>query len=170
MSILVRNVQKADIPAVVRLKIDGWKSAYKDIIDDDFLNGLDDSFNVQVARMEGDYNSGGFVVAESENEVVGFCRYAFDNHFSPDQDGVDCELLAIYVKPDLKYLGIGTKLFEHVVNEFKKQNKHKMILWCLKDNEPAKKFYAKMGGEIIRERTIELGDKKYLECGFEYNF
>ncbi len=44
-----------------------------------------------------------------------------------------------------------------------------MILWCLKDNEPSKKFYTKIGGEIIKERTIEIEEKEYLEVGFEYN-
>ncbi len=44
-----------------------------------------------------------------------------------------------------------------------------MILWCLKDNESSKKFYIKMGGKIIKERAIEIGEKEYLEVGFEYN-
>lgn len=44
-----------------------------------------------------------------------------------------------------------------------------MILWCLKNNEPSKKFYTKMGEKIIKERKIEIGEKEYLEVGFEYN-
>ncbi len=44
-----------------------------------------------------------------------------------------------------------------------------MILWCLKDNEPSKKFYTKMGGEIVKEKTIEIGGKNYYEVGFRYN-
>ncbi|MCI8471394.1 MAG: GNAT family N-acetyltransferase, partial [Clostridia bacterium] len=82
---------------------------------------------------------------------------------------IDCELLALYVKPNLKYKGIGTQLFQFVINEFKSKNKTKMILWCLKDSEPSKKFYTKMGGKIIKERAIEIGEKEYLEVGFEYN-
>lgn len=77
--------------------------------------------------------------------------------------------MALYVKPNLKYNGIGTKLFQFAINEFKSKNKTKMILWCLKDNEPSKKFYTKMGGKIIKERKIEIGEKEYLEVGFEYN-
>ena len=77
--------------------------------------------------------------------------------------------MALYVKPNLKYKGIGTQLFQFVINEFKSKNKTKMILWCLKDNEPSKKFYTKMGGKIIKERAIEIGEKEYLEVGFEYN-
>ena len=44
-----------------------------------------------------------------------------------------------------------------------------MVLWCLKDNEPSKKFYTKMGGKIIAERNSELGNKQYKECCFEYD-
>ena len=44
-----------------------------------------------------------------------------------------------------------------------------MILWCLKDNEASKKFYTKMGGKIICERPIAIGDKFYQEVCFLYN-
>ena len=44
-----------------------------------------------------------------------------------------------------------------------------IILWCLKDNEPSKKFYTKMGGEIIKEKVITIGEKEYPEIGFRYN-
>lgn len=82
---------------------------------------------------------------------------------------LDCELLALYIKPSLKYNGIGTKLFQFVVGEFKSKNKTKMILWCLKENEPSKKFYTKIGGEIIKERAFEIEGKNYYEVGFRYN-
>ena len=44
-----------------------------------------------------------------------------------------------------------------------------MILWCLKDNDPSKEFYKKMGGEIIKERVIEIEKQNYWEVGFVYN-
>ena len=43
-----------------------------------------------------------------------------------------------------------------------------MILWCLKDNKSSKKFYTKMGGKIIKEREVKIGDKIYVEIGFLY--
>lgn len=84
-------------------------------------------------------------------------------------DNVDCELMALYVKPSLKYNGIGTKLFEYVTEGLKKKNKTTMILWCLKDNEPSKKFYTKMGGMLVGERTFEKASKTYYEVAFVYN-
>ncbi len=165
--IIIRNVNEKDISSVAYIQVNGWKTAYKGIIDDVILNSMNK--DEKIKRFEGNYKKNGFVVAELENEVVGFCRYADSNEFTPNMQDIDCEITALYVKPDLKYNGIGTKLFQFVVNEFKNQSKSKMILWCLKDNEPSKKFYTKMGGKIIKERVIEIGEKSYCEVGFMYN-
>ena len=113
--------------------------------------------------------NGGFIVAELDNQVVGFCRYVDNNTFSPTIEEADCELTVIYVKPNLKGLGIGSKLFEYVLNEFFKLNKNLMVLWCFKDNEPTIKFYEKMGGRIIGEKTKEHGGKENTEVCFAYN-
>ena len=82
---------------------------------------------------------------------------------------IDCEICALYVKPELKRNGIGKTLFDYVKNEFRKNNHKQMIIWCLKDNEPSKKFYTKMGGTIIKEKSVEIGEKSYQEVCFEYN-
>ncbi len=166
-NLIVRNIEEKDIPSVVDIQIDGWKSAYKGIVDNNILNSM--NRNERIEKRKNDYKQNGFIVAELNNQIVGFCRYIDSNKFTPNISNIDCELLALYVKPNLKYNGIGTKLFQFVINEFKSKNKTKMILWCLKNNEPSKKFYAKMGGKIIKERTIEIGEKEYLEVGFEYN-
>ncbi len=166
-NIMIRNIEEKDIPSVVDIQIDGWKSAYKGIIDDNILKSM--NRNERIEKRKNDYKENGFIVAELNNQVVGFCRYIDSNKFTQDIPNIDCELLALYVKPKLKYNGIGTRLFQFVMNDFKSKNKNKMILWCLKDNEPSKKFYTKMGGKISKERTIKIGEKEYLEVGFEYN-
>ena len=166
-NIIIRNVAEKDIPSVADIQVNGWKTAYKGIIDDAILNVMNKEEKIE--RFKVNYQKNGFIVAEFENEIVGFCRYTYNNEFTPDMQDIDCEITALYVKPNLKYNGIGTKLFQFVINEFKRKNKIKMILWCLKDNEPSKKFYTKMGGEIIKEREIEIGEKSYCEVGFMYN-
>ncbi len=156
-NIIIRNIEEKDIPNVVDIQIDGWKSAYKGIVDDNILKSM--NRNERIAKRKNDYKENGFIVAELNNQVVGFCRYIDSNKFTQDIPNIDCELLALYVKPKLKYNGIGTRLFQFVINDFKSKNKNKMILWCLKDNESSKKFYIKMGGKIIKERAIEIGKK-----------
>ncbi len=67
-------------------------------------------------------------------------------------------------------MGVGKTLFKFVFNKFKSKNRTTMVVWCLKDNEPAKKFYLKMSGKIQKEKLVKIGEKEYQEVGFIYNF
>lgn len=165
-NIIIRNAKREDIEDVVDIQVTGWQTAYRGIIDDEYLDKL--SREEKIKKRKKDFDSNGFIVAEYENKVIGFCRYLNENRNEEIKE-VDCELLALYVKFEYKHMGVGTKLFSYVKNEFKKLNKSKMILWCLKENENAKKFYTKMGGKIILEKDIEFGGKKYKEVGFLYD-
>lgn len=168
-NLIIRNVQLKDIPDVVDISITGWQEAYQGIIDEAYLIALDSERQQKIAKMERNYMNGGFIVAELDNKVVGFCRYVENNNFSQQIENADCELTVIYVKPNMKNCGIGSKMFEHVLNEFNNLNKRLMVLWCFKDNEPSIKFYEKMGGRIIGEKIEEHGSKQNIEVCFAYN-
>ena len=43
-----------------------------------------------------------------------------------------------------------------------------MIVWCLSDNEPAIKFYERLGGKIVKTKEAKIGDKYYKEYGFYF--
>lgn len=165
MEIVIRNITEKDIPQVVDIQVNGWQTAYKGIIDDEFLISMNKEKIIE-QRLQ-DYMLGHFIVAIVNNEIVSFCRYD-EVTVSPDGEGFDSELMALYVKPELKHQGIGKKMFGFVTTALRNSGKVKMILWCLKDNYPSRKFYEKMGGEIIREHEIEIGGKKYKEVGFGY--
>jgi ribosomal protein S18 acetylase RimI-like enzyme len=165
--IIVRNVKKEDLRNVSEIVVNGWKTAYMGIVDDEYLDSLSVEENYQ-RRLE-DYTENGFVVAELNNEVVGFCRYTLENLFSKDASDADGEITAIYVKPELKRNGIGKELFKYVFNEFRKNGNKSIILWCLKDNYQSRAFYEKMGGKLCGENTISRGGKEYKEVGFIFN-
>lgn len=123
----------------------------------------------QIEKRKKDYKNNGFIVAEMNNEIVGFCRYVDNNERTKEIKNADCELMAIYVKSSLKQREIGKKLFNYVKNKFKNMGKTKMVLWCLKDNFPSRKFYEKMGRKLVGEKMITFGNKDYPEVAFEYN-
>ena len=167
MYINIRNVEKGDLRKVSEITVNGWKTAYRGIIDDDYLDCLNIEENYQ--RRLKDYKENGFIVAEINKNIVGFCRYTLDNIFSKECKDIDCELCAIYVEPNLKRQGIGTALFRYVLKRQKENNNKRMILWCLKENYNSRKFYEKNGGTLYGEREIEKGGKKYKEVGYKYN-
>ena len=162
----IRKAEKEELRAVAEIVVRGWQTAYRGIIDDEFLDNLSIEENYQ--RKLIDYTENGFIVAEINNEVVGFCRYTTENIFSKHCKDIDSELCAIYLRPDLKRKGIGLSLFNHVIQDQKRNGNKNMILWCLKDNYPSRAFYEKMGGIYYGENTIERGNKEYQEVGYKY--
>ena len=165
--IVIRNVKFEDLRRVSEIVVESWKTAYRGIVADEYLESLTVDQNYQ--KRLNDYTDGGFVVAEINNEVVGFCRYRFENAYEDKFPDVDCELCALYVKSAYKGNGVGKKIINYVMNDFKEKGYKKMILWCFKDNYPARMFYEKMGGIYGSEGTITRGGKDYKEVSYTYD-
>ena len=164
MDIIIRKVKKEDIEDVADIKISGWQTAYKGIIDNSFLEKMDKTKEIEKSMIY--YNKDiGFIVALNENEIVGFSRYSEIEN----QGEIDCEIRALYVKPELKNNGIGRKLFNYAVKEFKQKRKNKMIIWCLKENYPSRAFYEKMGGKFSGVKKESFGDKEYELVSYVYS-
>ena len=169
MDIEIRNIKLEEIKDAIDIKITGWQNAYRGIIDDYFLDvTLPSEREKRIENWASNYEESPFIVAIYNGEVVGFSRFVDNNNFSPNID-CDSELCAIYVKPNYKFMGIGTKLFNYITDYFKSLNKEKMILWCLDGNLPSIKFYTKMGGTIVAEKYATIDNKEYKELGFLYN-
>lgn len=165
--IVIRPLTSDDVVGAAEIRVNGWKNAYKGIVADEHLNFL--NIEDQIIKFEKCVDSDNFIVAVESEKVLGFCRFVYDNSFSSNIDYVDCELTAIYVHPDFKGKGNGTKLFEYVLDNFNKQGKSTMILWCLADNINSINFYKHMGGEIRESKEATIGDKNYKEVGIVYN-
>lgn len=165
MDIIIRNIKEDDLPDVVDIQINGWKTAYKGIIDDEFLSSMNKE--KQIERRKQDYQKGYFIVALQNNQIVGFSRYD-NNAVSEDSEGFDSEIIALYVKPEIKGMGIGTQMINYIKNDLKQKGNKKMIIWCLKENHPSRHFYEKMGGSLVNEHYITFGEKEYPEVAFGF--
>ena len=109
------------------------------------------------------------IVAEFNNEIVGFCLYRNCIKDQESYPNANCEISSLYVKSSLKRNGIGTKLMQHVIKKLQNQGKTQMILGCLKENYPSRAFYEKMGGKVLKIEKISFGNKEYEEVIYEYD-
>jgi len=163
----IREVKIEDLEQVVDIQIRGWQTAYRGIISDSYLDSMNKKERLE--KRKKDYNQNRFIVAVLNGKIVGFCRFVENNSFSTNINGVDSEIMALYVEPNLKRNGIGKALFEYVKKDLKCQNKKLMILWCLKENKLSRIFYEKMGGHIVGEKDFILENKTYKEVGYIYS-
>ena len=162
--IIIRKAKSEDIEKIANIKVRCWQIAYRNIIADEYLDNMDIEYTIEKnKRIFEQYN---IIVAELKNEVIGFCRYDYNNYY--EEENVDCELIALYIKPEMKRHGIGRKLMKYAINEFKNSKKEKMILWCLKENYPSRAFYESMGGKASKIKSKKFGENEYELISYLY--
>lgn len=165
-NIIIRNAKKNDIEQIAIIKVNGWKNAYTDIVDNEYLNNM--SVDKEVNSYSNKYSLNDIYVAVLNDEVVGFCRvYDYDKSEFEDSE-IDCEIREIYVRPDIKGMGIGSKLFNYVLNHFKNINKRKLYLGVFENNYKSRRFYEKMGGILWKNGYLEIKEIEYPTVSYLY--
>lgn len=167
-NIIIRSANIDDAEKIADIKIEGWQTAYKGIIDDNFLNNMSLEKETEKRRINIE-NGVNIFVAEIDGEVVGFCLYRDYNENLDKYPEADCEVTSLYVRNKLRRKCIGKKLFQSILEKFRAEGKKKMILGCLKENYPSRAFYEKMGGKVLCYDEIEFGNKKYGLVLYEYD-
>ena len=69
---MVRPAELADAAAIARVHVDTWKSAYRGLLPEDFLDSLTEASYLDRWRRGIADNSSRVYVAEDETGVVGF--------------------------------------------------------------------------------------------------
>lgn len=159
---MIRYYELEDIDAIAKIIDDNWKSAYRGIIDDEYLDNL--NYKDRIERFRNKYEKEKSIVYIENEEILGFCR------LGESREGLENygEIIALYVKKDVHGKGIGRKLVNKAKEILKSRGYEKMILWCLKENKPARNFYQKVGGILGKERKFEIGNKEYDEVSYKY--
>lgn len=148
----LRPMQADDADAVAFLHATSWRSAYRGIVPDSFLDNdvFADRQAVWRERLQTSPAASAFgVVAEDESgRMIGFA------YVLPGHDPVYGTLVDnLHVHPELKGGCIGRKLLQAVVHELGPDHAQPLHLWVLDQNEAAKRFYARMGAEFIDPGT-----------------
>ena len=150
--IVIRNAQKEDVREIAEICVEDWKKAYRGIIDDDFLDSksVDRQFDIEIKRYQEN------IVATDGNGILGYAWLK-----AIEDEAADCEVIALYVKYASRNNGIGKRLLQYAIHSFREIGKSRMIIWCLKENREARKFYEKAGGKEFRISTHNWGGKDY---------
>jgi ribosomal protein S18 acetylase RimI-like enzyme len=162
----IRPARLADAPDIGKVQVDSWRSSYKGLIADEYLAGLSYEHRTQVwsQNLSDPQNTGFMYVAESgPGEIVGFASGGPERDGDPDYRG---ELYAIYLLQEAKRQGLGRRLVDIVMRELSERGYSSMLLWVLKDNLPAHKFYEALGGIHLREKLVEIGSQQLIEAAY----
>lgn len=167
-NIIIERMREEDIEQVAKILIDSWRIAYKDIIDETFLQNL--CLEEKIEKLKKEYKDKEYTIARNKeiNEIIGVTRFGKRLDELDRFTEYDGEIYGLYVKPGLLRKKIGSRLLLHAKEKLKEQGNHKMIIWCLKENQPSRKFYESMGGIWLGEKMRNIGGKDYSLVGYGY--
>ncbi len=158
--IIIRNAQREDVRQIAEILVEDWKKAYRGIIDDDFLDAMDadQRYEIEVKRYQK------YVVATEGSAVLGYAWLEMTG------DGAaDCEVVALYVRYSRRNGGIGKRLLQDAMRRFREAGKKRMILWCLKENDEARRFYERAGGQAFGTGSHNWGGREYDMTAYLYD-
>ena len=159
----IRKNRLEDQRQMASIKIDGWRTAYDKIVSSKYLNELDLDKQTERYIASFDEYKDLVLVAVKDDEVLGYSCFKYEN------EKYDAELVSLYIKQGFTNQGIGTRLFKETTKLLYENNRLNMIVWCFKDNKNARKFYEDLGGVVVEEKTVTIGNETYEEVGYYYD-
>jgi GNAT superfamily N-acetyltransferase len=138
---------------MARVHVASWKTTYAGIVPQSYLDAL----NVadREARWRAGLETGGTIalVAEDETGIFGFVDGGALRMPIGDYDG---EMYAIYLLAERQKQGVGSALLRELAERLRDAGYRTMAVWALEQN-PACRFYERMGAVRIAEQTVEIG-------------
>jgi ribosomal protein S18 acetylase RimI-like enzyme len=147
----LREASLADAASIASLHAESWRSAYRGILRDEFLDGdiFSDRSVLWEQRLSTAQADQLVLLALDGSSLIGFaCVFgAADPKWGAHLDN-------LHVRPAAKGLGIGTQLVDRAVTWVRSRFPgHGLFLWVYEANTGARRFYEKLGGEV-REQQV----------------
>ena len=160
---MVRPALQEDAAEIARVHVATWRSAYRDLLPDDFLASLSEAhYSDRWKRVIGDGSSRVFVVEEPD----GIAGFASGGRERAGESGFAGELYAIYVLDSAQRRGHGRELVRTVAGALREMAVPDMIVWVLRDNTSARHFYERLGGVYVRAQPITIGTATLEEVSY----
>ncbi|MEV6116442.1 GNAT family N-acetyltransferase [Streptomyces sp. NPDC052109] len=140
---VVREMTLADCDRVSEIRVRGWQHAYRGLMPQSYLDALSVAADAERRRARFGQRGGSVVnlVAVVGGELLGWAAHG------PYREGgtpaTDAELYALYVDPGHLGHGVGRALLNASVERC--STYPRMLLWVLRDNTPARRFYERAG-------------------------
>jgi ribosomal protein S18 acetylase RimI-like enzyme len=163
---LIRRADPDDAAAIARVKVETWRTAYRGLLPDALLDGLDPADDAAFRRRGLETLAPDRVafVAEVEREIVGFVTAGRER--SGRHPGYRGEVYAIYVVDRLQRQGIGRALIRTAATELVRRGLSPILIWTLYDNPRSRAWYEAQGGVVVGEKREPFEGYELHEVGY----
>lgn len=157
---MIRRAEIHDIPRIAEMIIFGKRTAYRPIFKNDYV-----SFNeLQVVDLYEKYKRNPDALEGMLLYDDGIVKGVINGR---PEDDKTIEITDFYVEPFFVGQGIGTRLIEYMIRQAREKGFQKIILWVIKDNVRAGKFY-EANGFVNSGKTCIIEGTVKEACCYEY--
>ncbi|MEU0570394.1 GNAT family N-acetyltransferase [Nonomuraea sp. NPDC005983] len=156
----IRRAELADADDIATVHVRSWQAAYRGLIPQNYLDGLDPARRRPVWERlltETSWPRQGVLVAEVDGSIAGFAGIGptRDHDEDPASTG---EVSTIYLLPQVWGVGIGRRLMAAALESLTVAGYKQATLWVLDTNAQARRFYESndwhADGLIKHDRTL----------------
>lgn len=145
MGVTIRPASIHDADAVGEVHVRAWQSAYRGVMPDDYLDGLQAQDHATRWRehLIAPSSDGQLLVVVDDHRVVGFASLGPErDRDAPSDIG---QLYAINLDPDVWGRGIGRALLNVATDRLRELGYVEAVLWVVPDNQRARRLYESEG-------------------------
>lgn len=156
-----------DSEALAALHVTAWCESYRGLLPDAALDTMSAADRtVQWLRALERRSDLRVLVAETAEGAVGF---ASGGPRRGDELSAEVEVYALYVLRQWQRQGIGARLLGGMARLLAAPAPCRLGLWVLRDNAPARAFYARQGGRADTERTTQNHGAPLAEVAYVWD-
>jgi GNAT superfamily N-acetyltransferase len=159
----IRAATPEDARAIAQTHVASWRATYPGIVPQAYIDSLDvDEFATRWLERISEPLDRFFRVAEMSGVLCGF---AAGGPARQALDGYTGELYAIYLLPLVQRRGMGSGLLRSIAAAIAESGHRTFLVWALEQN-PACRFYERLGGELLQQAQIEMGGASLVEVAY----
>jgi ribosomal protein S18 acetylase RimI-like enzyme len=162
MRFVIREAMLEDSTEIARVQVDTWRTTYRGIVPQSFLDGMDYDIGAESWRNQLDSGSSRIYVFERDGTICGFISGGRLREPLSDFDG---EIYAIYLTVDAQQRGCGRAMMQHLARKLLQDGLKGVVVWVLERN-PACSFYEHLGGELLGQKAISIGGADLVEVAY----
>ncbi|MQA65971.1 MAG: GNAT family N-acetyltransferase [Alphaproteobacteria bacterium] len=158
----VRPATEEDVFRIAEIHVAAWRETYTEILPPAMLSRLSIGNRAAMWQRALDGNESGTIgimVAEVGADIMGFGSCGPQRRATLKERGFDGEFYAIYVLRAAQRRGIGTALMGALAKGLSDRGFAGASLWVLRENHGARRFYERIGGEVVgKKEDVRDGD------------
>jgi ribosomal protein S18 acetylase RimI-like enzyme len=170
---VIRVAGVADAVALGRLHVAAWHETYRGLVPGAMLAGLSAEERGAVwAEMLADpagYHDVRVHLAEQGGKTIGFAACGTQSDAALAAEGFDGEIGAIYLLGAAQRRGIGRLLMRAAAADLRARGLQSATLWVLRENMPARRFYERLGGEVVGEKRDVRPEGELVELAYGWS-